>query len=145
MEWTFSVVFDGPGIEGRELLDPAALAALTDDDLATRGLELAPCLKLLALRFPLNDFYSAMRSGETPDLPSSRPTWLAVTRREYIVRRHELSERQFTLLSALASGAPVGAAIEQAADGVEDFDHFAADLGNWFSQWSAAGFFVAIQ
>ncbi len=154
MEWTFSVVFDGPGTENQPPLTADSLVGLTDEQLSTAHLELAPCVKLLALRFPLNGYYTASRAGESPPLPPPRASWLAVSRREFIVRRHELAERQFVLLSALAAGDTVGAAIEQAAAGlpatadasdmIDSLESLATALGEWFRQWSADGFFTQV-
>ena len=72
-----------------------------------------PCLKVLALRFPVNEFYTAARRGESPAIPPPGRNWLAITRRDYIVRRHEISQPQFVLLSALIEGRTIGAAIER--------------------------------
>jgi hypothetical protein len=68
-----------------------------------------------------------------------------VTRRDFIVRRHELTERQFVLLSALGAGETIGAAIEQAAAiPGGNLDQFALDLGEWFRDWAANDFFQRI-
>ena len=67
---------------------------------------------------------------------------MAITRRDFIVRRHELDARQFALLSALAAGETVGAAIERAAAiPGGDLEQFVLDLADWFRDWSANGFF----
>jgi hypothetical protein len=69
-----------------------------------------------------------------------------VTRREFVVRRHELSERQFVLLSALAAGETIGAAIERAAEAPGgNLDQFAFDLGEWFRDWAANDFFKGVK
>src|SRR5205085_5121107 len=108
-------------------------------------LEVVPCLKLVALRFPVNAYYTAVRREETPELPKPERTWVAVTRRDYIVRRHDLTERQFVLLSALAAGETIGAAIERAARiPGGNLDQFALDLGDWFRDWAAADFFQRV-
>ncbi len=145
VEWTFSQVFDGPGIEGQTLLTSKQLQAIDAEKWPSARLELVPCLRLLALRFPVNDYYSAIRSGQTPELPLPQPSWLAVTRRDFIVRRLELNERQFVLLSSLAAGETIGAAIERAAAVPGgNLDQFALDLGDWFRDWAAADFFLRI-
>ena len=70
---------------------------------------------------------------------------MAVTRRDYIVRRHELTEPQFALLTALAAGDTIGAAIEQAASVPNvDLELLAGVLGQWFQDWTANGFFRAV-
>lgn len=145
LEWTFSLVFDGPGIEGQTLLTSEQLQAIDAEKWPGARLELVPCLKLLALKFPVNAFYTAVRRGEEPEIPAPAPTWVAVTRRDYIVRRHDLTERQFVLLSALAAGETIAAAIERAASAPGgDLEQYALDLGDWFRDWAAADFFQRV-
>jgi hypothetical protein len=145
VEWTFSQVFDGPGIEGRTLLTSGQLQSIDAEEWPSARLEVVPCLKLLALRFPLNAYYTAIRRGETPEIPQAQPSWLAVTRRDFVVRRHELTERQFVLLSALAAGETIGAAIERAAAlPGGNLDQFALELGDWFRDWAANDFFQRV-
>ena len=145
LEWTFSQVFDGPGVEGKPLLEAAALREIPPERWGEVRLEMVPCLKLLALRFPVNAFYTAARHGETPPIPEPGESWLAVTRRDFIVRRHELSRPQFELLSALIAGDPLEAAIARATESPgADFETIAARLGDWFQTWAAEGFFAGL-
>jgi hypothetical protein len=92
---------------------------------------------LLSFAFPLNDFYSAFRAGEAPALPSAEPTWLALYRRDYIVRRMPLSQSGFEVLEALSSGESLAAALAIAPIAP------AVHVQGWFQQWTAAGLFVA--
>jgi hypothetical protein len=147
LEWTFTQVFDGPGMENEPPLSAEQIQAIAPERWPNCRLEMAPCFRLMALRFPVNAYYAAMRRGEKPDLPELAPSWLAVTRREYVVRRHDLTEQQFMLLSALAAGESVGAAIVAAAGVVasDRLDRFANQLSAWFTDWTAAGFFRAVK
>jgi hypothetical protein len=71
---------------------------------------------------------------------------MALTRREYIVRRHALERPQFELLGALAAGESLGAAIERAARvAPEGIEALAADLQRWFREWTAAEFFLRVE
>ena len=145
LEWTFAKVFDGPGVEGQPLLDIEELQRIDPEVWPAARLETVPCLKLLTFRFPLNDYYSAIRRKETPPPPDAAPTWLAVTRRDFVVRRHELTGRQFALLSALQTGESVGAAIERALQVPgDDLSAFAIQLRDWFQIWSAEGLFQRV-
>jgi hypothetical protein len=146
MEWTFSQVFDGKGVEGQPLLSAEQLRQIDPDAWMNARLETVCCLRLLTLRFPLNDYYTAMRRDEQPSLPAPAASWLAVTRRDYIVRRHDLSERQYVLLSALQAGQPIGEAIDAV---VQQFPGialavFAGELGEWFRRWAAEGLFERV-
>jgi hypothetical protein len=142
LEWTFGQVFDGPGTEGQTLLTSEQLQAIEAEQWPSARLEIVPCLKLLALRFPTNAFYTAMRRGEEPALLGPAASWLAITRRDFVVRRHDLTERQYELLSSLAAGETIGAAIERAARAPGgDLEQFVVELGDWFRDWAAADFF----
>ncbi len=142
LEWTFSQVFDGPGVEHEPLLTSEQLQAIDAEQWPAARLEVVPCLKLLAMQFPVNAYYTAIRGGESPSIPKPKASWVAITRREFIVRRHELNARQFELLSALAAGETVGAAIERAASiPGTNIEQFAVELGDWFREWAAGDFF----
>jgi hypothetical protein len=142
LEWTFSQVFDGPGVEHETLPTSEQLQAIDAQQWPGARLEVVPCLKLLALQFPVNAYYTAIRRSESPSIPDPAPSWVAITRREFIVRRHELNQRQFELLSALAAGETVGTAIERAAAVAgSSVEEFAVELGDWFREWAANDFF----
>lgn len=145
LERTINVVFDGPGAEGLRLLDHARLAAIPPDRWPDARLECVPCLRLLALSYPINDCFTAIRRGEEPEMPERRASFLAVTRRDYRVHRYPLTAAQFELLQSLLTGKTVGEAIARAAalSDVPD-DRFARELRDWFFQWTAAGFFLAV-
>lgn len=149
LEWTIGEVFDGPGVEGRPTLSAEQLRAIGPERWPDVRLVPAPCLRLLSFRFPLNDYFTALREltaeGEPLPLPPAEATWLALFRRDFVVRRQALDRDQFELLSALAAGQSVGAAIERLATTTAiEFDRLAASLEGWFRTWTAAGFFVAI-
>ncbi len=142
LEWTFNLVFDGPGVEREPLLDAESLRAVPPDHWSAVRLQTVPCLKLLALRFPVNAYYTAMRRGEQPEIPAAADSWLAITRRNYIVRRHELTRPQYELLSALIAGETLGAAIERTLQLPDmTFDTLAGELPGWFQSWTAEGYF----
>jgi Putative DNA-binding domain len=146
LERTINVVFDGPGTERGILLDHARLAAILPDRWPGARLECVPCLRLLTLSYPINDYFTAVRRGDQPEIPERRASYLAVTRRDYRVYRYPLGSAQFQLLNALLNGETVGAAISQAAEhSATPDERFAADLRDWFYQWTAAGFFLDIK
>jgi hypothetical protein len=145
LEWTYNEVFDGPGVEGRRLVRPDHLRKIDPARWPEARLVPVPCLRLLSLRYPVHDYYTAVRRKKEPDFPDAAETLLAVTRRRYVIRRHELTRPQYVLLEALLSAASVGEAIRRAADvTADDEDRFAADLGRWFRDWTAEGFFLRV-
>jgi hypothetical protein len=146
MERAIGEVFDGPGSENGPELEATQLLSVAPEYWADARVTVTPSLRLLRLQFPLNDFFTAAREGSDPPIPSPRETWLALTRRQYVVRRHELSRPQYELLMALAEGQTVGEAIGRAIEHAAlDMESFAVMLREWFQTWAAAGFFTAIE
>jgi hypothetical protein len=145
LERVVNEVFDGPGVEGQPTLDAAQLLAIPPERWPAARLAPAPCLRLLKLQFPVNDFFTAAARKETAPLPQPGKTYLAITRREYRVKRRELTHAQFELLEALVRGATVGSAIERTARISNDSDdEFAILLRGWFRQWTAESYFIDI-
>jgi Putative DNA-binding domain len=153
LERTYSEIFDGPGAERLELLGVEGIQAIRPDEWPAARLVLVPCLRLLFLRYPVQDYATGVRKKEDPPLPDPEPTWLAVSRINYVVRRWTLTPIQYELLGGLISGATVGEAIEKAAFAAEQtgqrlegpaLDRLANDLRDWFREWSSAGFFQMI-
>ena len=144
LEWTIDHVFDGPGVERQPPLTVEQLTSIPADQWPHARLEPVVCLRLLTFKYPVNGYYTAFRRGEAPPLPDACESFAAIARRDYIVRRFELSKPQFELLSALVSGRSVGEAIAQCTDFCADVDSVATSLQNWFRIWSANGFFQQV-
>jgi hypothetical protein len=146
LELTYNEVFDGPGVEGRRLVRPEHLRKIDPGRWPEARLVPVPCLRLLSLRYPAHDYYTAVRRKKEPDFPDPAETLLAVSRRRYVIRRHGLTRPQYVLLEALLSGESVGGAIGRAAEATaDDEDRFAAALGEWFRDWTAEGFFLRVE
>lgn len=147
LERLYAEVFDGLGIEDVAELTADDFRSIPPDVWPDVKLIPAPCLRLIELQFPVHEYITALRENREPEIPAAEPTWLAVTRRNYVVRRMPVSQPQFTLLSALADGAPVGEAIERMADSHQDLDtdQLANDLQEWFRDWSSARLFSRIE
>jgi hypothetical protein len=145
LERTVSEVFDSPGSERQLPLRSDDLLAIHPDLWPQARLTTVPCLRLLALRFPLNDYYTAMKENQAAPIPEIKNCWLAITRRDYVVRRYELSHSQFILLDELQHGQTVGHAITAAAAVYTgEVDQLAADLREWFRTWTAAPMFESV-
>lgn len=145
-ERTVGEVFDGPGPEDGILLSVEQLSAIDSEHFLTARLVPVECLRLLTLRFPVDDFYKAARRKEDVPPPDPAETFLAVTRMNYTVCHHTLSKSAYELLTALVAGECLADAIERAAgssDGAED--ELMANLQAWFSDWAARGYFRAIE
>ena len=145
-EWTFSEVFDGPGVEGKEVLDAATVQAIPADCWLWARLVCVDCLRVLALRYPVHSYFTAVRRQEEAAAPEPADTFLAVARRHFVVHHYELSRPAYALLSALLAGRPIAEAVQLAVEaGGREADHMAADLRQWFHDWAAEGFFQALQ
>lgn len=152
-EWAQTVAFDG---EARPAIPPAKLARTSPDKLR---LGLQPYVTLLQLRHPIDTFVisvkrrDAMRSeaSNTPDskamghrpvrrAASPRParTLVAVHRLDNRMFYKRLEPAAFRILSALAGGATLSAAIEAAGPRVK-----ASQVQAWFTSWMALGWFCA--
>jgi len=146
LELTFNEVFDGPGMEGAPPLNAERLQGTSPERLLEAHLVGVPCLRLLALRYPVHHYFTGVRRHEEPDMPAPAETFLAVTRRDYVVRHYELSRPAYQLLSALLSGESVGQAISQAATAAgPHLDRLPDQLWRWFHDWAAEGFFRAVE
>jgi hypothetical protein len=146
LERIYSEVFDGPGIENRRTLAADDLLQIEPQKWPEAQLIPAPCLRLLTLQYPVHEYVSAVRHKMETRIPEPTPTYLVVTRRDFVVRRRAVSGREFDLLTAMVDGETVGAAIERAAGtpgGASD--HLAADLHEWFHSWAAAEYFLAVE
>jgi hypothetical protein len=146
LERTFSEVFDGPGVEGNDLLEGDQLRGIPPERLLEARLVVVPCLRLLALRYPVHHYLTAVRRSENPNPPQPVDTWLAITRRNYTVHHYELSRPACALLHALLAGASLAKAIRRAIEEAgADLDPLPNNLWRWFHDWAAEGFFRTVQ
>lgn len=146
LELAFEKVFDGPGVENERLVDAEALAAITPAVWPEVRLRPVVCLRLFEFQFPVNAYFNAVRGAEAVEFSAPEAEFVAITRRDYVVRRFELTRSQHALLSALGEGATVDKAIAAAADCYNGMlDDLATQLRDWFETWAAVGFFQTIE
>ncbi|MBI4558688.1 MAG: putative DNA-binding domain-containing protein [Candidatus Hydrogenedentes bacterium] len=148
LERTIAEVFDGPGIEKTAVLSTEQLGGITPDKWMVVRLRTVPCLRLLAVQYPLNEYYSAVRQSpdeSTIPLPTPAESHIAVTRRDYIVRRHDLSHSQYLILNALKEGRTLGDSIASVTDCCDFTDEeLESELRQWFKNWICQQFFDSI-
>lgn len=136
LEQAIDRIFDGPGPES---LPPFVLPESAD---ASLSLHFVPGFELLAFCFPTSKFYSDWKAGREPAWPHPQAQHIALLRRDFVVRRYELSATQAALLTAIQNGAPLGDALAAAVSTDMPIDEVAAQLRDWFAHWSQAGFFA---
>lgn len=147
LERTYAEVFDGPGPENLETLKPEELRAVPPERVNEVRFIPVPSLRLLELNFPVHEYVSAVRRGESPEIPLPVETLLIITRRDYVVRRGTVSRAQYSLLRAILDGKTLGEAIEFAAEAMPDGsdDELEVNLSKWFQHWSSAGWFLGVE
>ncbi len=148
LEWAIYEVFDGPGVEGTEPLSADQLLSFSSEHWPKAKLTPVVCLQLLATRFPVNDYYTALRRSKPEDpvrIPLADDCYVALTRRDFVVRRYNVSKPQFELLTLLQQGRTVGQAIEAIVPTASgEIDELATNLQLWFRNWTAEGFFESV-
>ena len=139
LEQTIEEVFDAEGPE--ELVASRPAQNLSGQS----RLIFVPGFRLLAFRFPVSSYYTGWKRQAVPAIPEPSPQHIALFRRDYIVRRHELSALQVALLHRLDRGEALDDALaETAAEAFacdETPESFAASIRDWFEEWTRAGFF----
>ncbi|MGC3969457.1 MAG: DNA-binding domain-containing protein [Pirellulales bacterium] len=144
LERAINDVFDAPGGETLGFLTAEELAAIPAYEQAALSLCLLPTVRLLEFEFDVNSFYGALRFGsETLPSPEKRRSFLALSRRGYVVRRHPVDEPQFQMLQQIASGRTLGEALSAVlyATAGSNAVPQVNDVYAWFAAWSHAGLF----
>ncbi|HXV40730.1 MAG TPA: DNA-binding domain-containing protein [Steroidobacteraceae bacterium] len=135
-------VFDAPLAKP---LSAGEFAAIRAPEWGRVRLVVNPALRLLALRFPVNDYMNATRTGRHPRIPRARRTFAVVYRRAFQVFRRDQEPAQWRLLAALAAGRTLAQAVRAAVRKRRmSPDRLADMLGRWFREWAAAGLFVGV-
>jgi hypothetical protein len=138
LEQVIDRIFDAPGPEN---LPPFVMPV---EPTAMLRLEFVPGLELHAFQFPVSRYFTEWKAGRQPGWPEQVRQFVALFRREYVVRRHELTDEQYELLVALGCRMPLGEAISRVISGNSgDADELAGEVRRWFELWSAERFFAA--
>jgi hypothetical protein len=122
LEWSIDRVFDGPGDEERPVLGVQDLRQIPPSEWPATRLRLLASLRSLAMRFPVSAYYGELRRAQVDAVvppPAPALSFVAIFRRDWIVRRIELSALEFELLCCLQAGKTVEEGIRQATRGFE--------------------------
>jgi hypothetical protein len=138
LELAYVDVFDAPNTAP---LAPERLTGLEEDELLRARLILAPCVRLLAVGYPVADLRRALRADSDGPvaIPEARAQCLVIYRRDLRLWDMPVSPIAFALLEGLSRALPLGAAAEAAAISPEAEAELAGNIGGWFQEWSAKG------
>jgi hypothetical protein len=156
LEWADIEAFDGKAVPA---LRPGHLAGTTEVNLR---LKLQPCVRLLSLKYPVDDLLLEVRKDdEDTDFASNAfqekrkrkrvqavaklkpaPIFLAVHRIDYSVYFRRIEREEFAILSALRAGKPLGKAVGAGLRKTTiPLEQRAASVQQWFQNWAALGWF----
>jgi hypothetical protein len=138
LEQAIDRIFDGPGPEHLPSFRPP------DEGGGQLRLHFVPGFELHVFRNPVSTYYTDWKAGREPQWPRPRDQFVALLRRDYIVRRYELTRPQFELLSALFDGRTLEEALDVLAhtSPATTMDELAAQVREWFARWGAEQFFA---
>ena len=144
-ERAFIETYDGPGSEGQAIADSREIQGMSDLQLSRLRLVPSPCLRLLSFRYPVLPYFRAAREKGGPEWPAPRTNFLAMSRKNFIVRFLELSAAQYHTLGALAVGLSVGEASAHAAGQAGQGRESLANIRrNWLRDWLDGGLFLKL-
>lgn len=145
LEQTFNEVFDGPGSEDQEPFNADALTALSPEKFLNSRLVCTPSLRLLPVRFPVHRYWSLVRRKQEAEVPEAEPFYLAIYRRDFVVRHLELSQVGFSLLASLHSRRTLLEAFAEAEQPTGETADCLPDVRSWFRDWTAQGILLNIE
>ena len=118
-------------------LSTEALSAVSAEAWPEARLKPAAALRLVTLRYPVNDYLEAIWDDQPPPRLARRNTWLTISRRNYVLIRMDLTRPAYEVLHALVAGRPLAEALGRRRI-VQD------ELFAWFRDWVSAGIFQAV-
>lgn len=153
LEWAHIEAYDGASYP---LPSAGFLASITEE----RRIGLQPCVRLLALSYPADEFMVRLRQdagssdGSSNSATATRrvrptrrfmalpsePVWLAVHRQEFTVYYKRLLEEEYRMLVAVQAGDPLGEALAKgfAHSSIAEQDR-PTFLQECFQQWTILG------
>jgi hypothetical protein len=144
LERAFVETYDGPGAEGESLLSALQILSMGAEQFAQAQFVPVPCLRLMAFRYPVRAYFAAVREKHEPVLPAPADSFLAISRKNYVVRFLDLSAEQYAILQGLLAGLSTGQAVIQASQVTgQGQEWLNLKLRDWLCQWANGGLFIA--
>jgi hypothetical protein len=108
LERAFAEVYDGPGVEGEWVPAASDLPDEADPVWLRAAGEPVPCLRPMRFSFAVGPYLEAVRRGGAPPPPERAETFLALSRRDYVVTMTPLGAREYRALERLVGREPLG-------------------------------------
>jgi len=139
LERLVSDVFDGPGLERQPGgWQPPVLPREGRDGWLGVRIEPAPSLRILGSTYPVGRYLLDVYRGQAPALPRAEPTFLALSRRDYVVQLYELTEASYRVLECLMAGETLESSGRRAAVPID------GTAWGWFRSWTESGLFARV-
>jgi len=142
LELAVTEVFDAPETP---TLSQSDVADASPETWASLRLKPVAAFRLLELQHPVNDFLQSVYDEDHahPAVRRQR-AWVVVCRRDYSMRRLELTREGYELLADLVSGAPLGDAVSTAVSRGARHGLSGEQIFRWFRQWTTLGCFRSL-
>ena len=144
LEQAIDRVFDSPGPEA---LAPFSMPDEADGSLTLR---LVPGFELHSFGYPVSDYFTEWKAGRKPAWPQPEEQFIALLRRDYVVRRYDLSHEQYAVLTEIQAGTSLNEVLiaaterhnDDSAQRENDVEMLAHRFRAWFGFWAAERFFA---
>ncbi len=125
-----------------EPLQASQLAGLTPEAWMASTLHPRTAMVLMTLQYPVNDYYLAVKDGESMPELQAQENHLSVFRHEDVVWRMPLAAQEFKLLQTLFAGRSIEQALATVQNEAEEAE-LMTNLSQWFSRWMRNGLLAA--
>ena len=143
LELLVTQVFDAPQTQG---LSADAIAAVPAEAWERARLFPVAAFRMGAFRYPVNAYLESTKGDDhVHPKPRRRDAWVAIFRRDYRVRRLDLTRPAYELLGDLVAGRTLGEAVGLALRRSGKRGPSADDLFRWFRDWISAGMFARVE
>jgi hypothetical protein len=139
LELAMSQLFDA---SESPVLKPRDIADVPPEAWETARLKPIEAVRLLKFYYPVSAYLKSVREGTSHPSTRRKNNWVVVFRKNYTLRRLDLTRPAYDLLSALVSGVALGKAIALAGRRRAIGE---VQLFSWFRDWVANGLFQAIE
>ena len=134
-EWSLYQLFDARGIENLE----KEATPLTGENI-----QLQSCFNLSEYNFPVNEYYRAVSHEKETTIPYPQKTFIALSRKDFMINISSLHPVQFFLLKKIAAGEKDHQIrINQVAEKFnKPAELIQQQWEKWFEDWKALDYFV---